>query len=113
MDESKKVIEPKDVEIISMNEENSDIQGIATILEGVVTPFAKAQEASEKEATKRTTILAKVAEKLIYAVVLIVVCVLILAAYSLSLEQNQLAEKIVIALLAFLGGLGAGRVLNK
>lgn len=103
----------QDGELISKGDEKLDAREFAAVLEPLITPFTKAQEVSEKEATYRTTILAKLAEKAIYALVGVVILIIALAAYALSLGEIQLVEKIVIALLAFLGGLGAGRATNR
>ena len=45
------------------NVPQDELAGISSILEGVMTPFAKAQEVTDQEATKRTGILACVADK--------------------------------------------------
>jgi len=114
MEEQKEIdSNTKEGEVIPKSTSEEEFKGIASVLEGVVAPFAKAQEISEQEATKRTTILASVASKIIYALVGIAAVALILAGYALSNGNEDFAEKIVIALFAFLGGLGAGKASSK
>ncbi|WP_045856512.1 hypothetical protein [Teredinibacter purpureus] len=103
----------KEGEVITKEQSASELDAIGALLEGVVTPFAQAQETSEKEATKRAGILAGVANKAIYALFGISALILALSAYALSQGSEGLAEKMVIALLAFFGGLGAGKAANK
>jgi hypothetical protein len=105
--------ETKEGDVITKDQSTSELEGISALLQGVVTPFAKAQEVSEQEATKRANIFAGVANKAIYALFGIAVLVLILSGYALSQGSEVMAEKMVIALLAFFGGLGAGKASGK
>ena len=100
-------------EVVTKESSAAEIEGIASLLQGVVTPFAKAQEVSQQEATKRADILASVANKGIIAISVVAICIIFLSGYAISKGDSSLAEKMVIALLAFFGGIGAGKVTNK
>ncbi|MCF6339050.1 MAG: hypothetical protein L3J84_14080 [Gammaproteobacteria bacterium] len=105
--------EVKDGELLDEGHESYEIESIINLLKGVTEPLAKGQEVAEKEATKRAEIQAGVATKIIYGVILVAVLIVGLAAIALWKENSNLAEKLVIALLAFLGGLGAGKAASK
>lgn len=111
MEESKKEI--PNAEVVYKDANSNEINDIGALIQGVVTPFSQAQETSQKESTKRAEILAGVANKAIYALFGIAALILTLAGYAVSQGNDALAEKLVIALLAFLGGLGAGKAVNK
>jgi hypothetical protein len=100
-------------DVIAKGEDSESLEGIAQILEGVVTPFAKSQDVAQKEATERTKIFAGIASKLIVALVIISVFVFTLAGISMFYDNGDLAEKIVIGFFAFLGGIGTGRSFPK
>lgn len=111
---SDEVIEKaKEGEVLTKEQSASELDAISTLIQGIVTPFASAQETSEQEATKRANILASVASKAIYALFGVAALVLALSAYALSQGSEAMAEKMVIALLAFFGGLGAGKASSK
>ena len=103
----------KEAQLLTREESEKELEGISAILEGVVTPFAQAQETSEKEATKRASIVATVANRAILALFGIAFMILVLAGYALSQGNESMAEKMVIAMLAFFGGLGAGKASGK
>lgn len=105
--------ETKAGEVITKDQSENELEGITALLQGVVTPFAQAQEVSEQEATKRAGILAGVANRAILALFGVALMVLVLAGYALSQGSEAMAEKMVIALLAFFGGLGAGKASSK
>ncbi|WP_271271137.1 hypothetical protein [Aliamphritea hakodatensis] len=106
-------VEAKQGEVITKEQSASELEAITALLQGVVTPFAKAQEVSEQEATKRAGIIAGVANKAILALFGVAFFVLLLAAYAVSQGNESMAEKMVIALLAFFGGLGAGKATSN
>ena len=105
--------EKKEGDVITKEQSASELEGITALLQGVVMPFAQAQEVSEQEATKRAGILAGVASRAILALFGVAFLVLLLAGYALSQGSEAMAEKMVIALLAFFGGLGAGKASSK
>lgn len=109
----KSEVNSDECEIITKEQSASELEGITALLEGVVTPFAKSQEVSEQEATKRASIMAGVANKAIYALFGVATLILLLAGYAISQGNDAIAEKMVIALLAFFGGLGAGKASSK
>lgn len=100
-------------ELVEKDDAQIEIESITGLLKGITEPLAKGQEIAEKEATKRTEILAGVATKMIYGAILIAVLVVLLAAFAIWKENSDLAEKLVIALFAFLGGMGAGKAVSK
>ena len=112
-DSAKEDLESREAQVLTREDSEKELEGISAILEGVVTPFAQAQETSEKEATKRAGILAAVANRAILALFGVAFMVLVLAGYALSQGNDSMAEKMVIALLAFFGGLGAGKATGK
>jgi len=99
--------------IIAKEEPASDAESVTALIEGIVSPLLKSQETAEQEKTKRTSILAEVANKAIYALIIIAGLILLLAGYALKHGYDSFAETIVIALLAFMGGLGVGKASNK
>lgn len=100
-------------ELVEKDDTQIEIESITGLLKGITEPLAKGQETAEQEATKRTEILAGVATKMIYGAILIAVLVVLLAAFAMWKENSNLAEKLVIALFAFLGGMGAGKTVSK
>ena len=103
----------KEGDVIPKDNTANELEGITALLQGVVTPFAKAQEVSEQEATKRAGIFAGIASKAILALFGVSFFVLLLAGYALSQGSENMAEKMVIALIAFFGGLGARNISGK
>ena len=69
----------KEAQLLTREDSEKELEGISAILEGVVTPFAQAQETSEKEATKRASIVATVANRAILALFGIAFMILVLA----------------------------------
>ena len=94
-------------EVVATPKENVD--GLIAIAQAVVTPYMQVQETAEKEETKRESIRAEVTGKLINRVFYIGLAVLVIAGMALFKGDSRITESIVIALVAFLGGVGFGR----
>lgn len=109
-DDTKKSLEGEVVEKESFEQ---DFQGVTELLRGVVEPLAKAQEVGELEVTKRAELVAGLGTKIVIGIVVVASGALILAGYALENNNSELAEKIVIGLFAFLGGLGLGKFSGK
>ncbi|WP_027714111.1 hypothetical protein [Desulfuromonas sp. TF] len=86
---------------------------ITDLLKGVTEPLAKSQDIAQQEATKRAEILGRVTSKFLMYVFSVAVLVVLLAGMALFKGEVQLTEKIIIALLGFLGGFGFGRGFGK
>lgn len=99
----------KEGEVMPQDSTDDELQNITSAIESITTPIAKAHEISETEASKRTVIFAGVAIKIIYALFGFATLAILLAGYALYNGNEDFAEKIIIALFAFLGGLGAGK----
>lgn len=78
-----------------------------------MAPFAKSQAVVAQEATKQTTILAKELTKRFYVVSGLVLAIIVLAGFALYLGKDAITEKVIIAIVSFLGGLGIGRQTKK
>jgi hypothetical protein len=86
-----------------------EISAISEIIKGAVEPFSKAQEIVAQETTKQTEIISGVKLKMFWGICFIVTCILILAGFALYLDKDGITEKIIIAIVSFLGGLGIGK----
>lgn len=79
------------------------------LVEGIADPLVKGQ----LEETKRTELLVGLYEKLASKLFWIVVLILAIAGLALWKGEPQLTEKVIIALISFIGGLGLGKGLGK
>jgi hypothetical protein len=78
-------------------------------VKGFVEPLAKSQEVAEIEKTKRTQIEANVASAVLrYSFGLAGVLVLV-ATVALFLGKDPFAEKIIFAVIGFVGGFAFGK----
>lgn len=104
------------VEHADLTEHESQLVEISTLAEMVqsaVGPFAEAQKVVAVEATKQTEIIVLAKTKMFWGICGIVAGIIILAGMALFLEKEQITEKIIIAIVSFLGGLGFGRQSGK
>ena len=102
-----------EAEVIPSASADVEFINFTEAMKGLVEPFAKSQETSQIEATKRVEIISKLASRLFLKIFVIGVLVIILAGIALFRGNIQLTEKIIIALFAFLGGMGFGRFISK
>jgi len=100
-------------ELIPKGDAEKETAALTELLRGITDPLAKSQEIAQKEETKRAEIMGKVATRFITYVFGVAVLVVFLAAAALWKGEIQLTEKIVFALLGFLGGFGFGRGISK
>ena len=89
--------------------EQSDVEAFAGLIRSLSEPLANSQVVTAQEATKQTQIMADTARSLFRGLIGIALSVVFLAAAALYSGEVQLTEKIVIALLGFLGGFGVGK----
>ena len=86
---------------------------IRHLLKEIIEYISNAQLEANKQNTKQTEIIAKSTNRFFSGVFIIATMILFLAAIALFQDKDQITEKIIIALLAFLGGLGAAKSINR
>ncbi|APG27076.1 hypothetical protein A7E78_04035 [Syntrophotalea acetylenivorans] len=110
----KQVVESvQEPQVVTQSNSEREAVALTELLKGVTEPLAKSQEIAQKEETKRAEILGKVTSRFLGYIFAVAVLVVLLAAVALFKGEVQLTEKIVIALLGFLGGFGFGRGVGK
>lgn len=102
-------LKEKEDGVVEYHEASSEFVEFAEVMSGITVPLAQAQETSAKEATKQAQILAGTTKVLIVGAYILATLIIGLAAYAMYQGNSSMAEKIVIALLAFLGGFGLGK----
>ena len=90
-----------------------DISSFAEVVQGAVKPFAESQKVVAKETTKQTEIIAKESTKKFWGMYALIALIIVLAGYALFLDKEQITEKVIIAIVSFLGGLGFSKQLTK
>jgi hypothetical protein len=95
------------------NSEVVDMASIGEMFRGVVEPLAEGQKAAAIERTKQTEIISKERTKKFWGACAIAGAVVVIAAIALYLGKDQLTEKILIAIVSFLGGIGFGKNESK
>lgn len=100
-------VSPKSV--IVQGSEPIDVQAIAGLLQGLVQPIAKSQEYAEAEKTRRVQIEANTTTSLLRYSFGLAVVILCIAALALVLDKDQLAEKVIFAVVGFVGGFAFGK----
>ena len=86
-----------------------EVQSIAGLLRGLVEPFAKSQEFAEAEKTKRAQIEASTTTSFLRYSFGLAAVILAIAIAALFLGKDQMAEKIIFAVVGFLGGFAFGK----
>lgn len=86
-----------------------DVQAIAGLLQGLVLPIAKSQEYAEAEKTKRVQIEANTTTSLLRYSFGLAATILAIAVLALVLGKDQLAEKVIFAVVGFVGGFAFGK----
>ena len=90
-----------------------EISALSAMIKEAVTPFAESQSVVAQEATKQTEIVARVRLKMFLGICGLVALIIILAGIALYLGKADITEKVLIAIVSFLGGLGFGKQSGK
>ncbi len=90
-----------------------EMSSLAEMVQGAVEPFAESQKKVAIETTKQTEIIAKEKTKMFWGICFLSALVIILAGIALFLGKDQITEKVIIAVVSFMGGLGFGRHSGK
>lgn len=91
----------------------SDVEAFAGLIKSISEPIANSQVVVAQETTKQTQIIANTTKSLFRGLIGVAFAVVVLAGIALFKGEAQLTEKIVIALLGFLGGFGVGKSSSK
>ncbi len=86
-----------------------EIQAIASLVKGFVEPLAHSQEIAETEKTKRAQIEADVVSTVLRYSFALAAVLVIIAIIALFRGKDQLTEKIVFAVVGFIGGVAFGK----
>lgn len=95
------------------NSELVEVSAVSEIIKGAVEPFAESQKVIAIESTKQTEIIVNAKTKMFWGICGLVTLIIVLAAFALYLDKDQVTEKIIIAIVSFIGGLGFGKQSNK
>jgi len=95
------------------NNELVEVSAVSEIIKGAVEPFAESQKIVAIEGTKQTEIIAKAKTKMFWGICVLAALIIFLAAFALYLDKDQITEKVLIAIVSFLGGLGFGKQVNR
>ena len=95
--------------IVQGGGEPVDIQAVAGLFRGLIEPFAKSQEFAESEKTKRVQIEAATLTSFLRYSFGLAAMILAIAVVALFLGKDQFAEKVVFAVIGFVGGFAFGK----
>lgn len=98
---------------MQQHEDQTQITQIADMVKGAIEPFAQSQSIAAQEGTKQTQILSNERTKMFIGAAILVGMILVIACIALFLNKDAITEKILIAVVSFLGGLGVGRQATK
>jgi len=101
-----------EVQLPPENSEN-EAQLIVAAISSFAQPFAEAQKITAIETTKQTQIAADVTKSVFRGFFFLSVLIIILASVAMLTGKDQMAEKLIFALLGFLGGLGFAKWIQK
>lgn len=90
-----------------------EVEAIAYLFKGLVEPFARSQETAESEKTKRTQIEATTTTSFLRYSFSLATVILAIAAFALYQGKDQLTEKIIFAVVGFIGGFAFGKSAKK
>ena len=113
MSEKEEYPAPVDQEAEQIHPELVDVSVISEIIKGAIEPFAKSQEIVAKETTEQTRIIAKSKTHMFWGLCVLAMSIIIVAGMALYLNKENVTEKIIIALVGILGGLGLSKQVNK
>jgi len=91
------------------NSELVEVSAVSEIIKGAVEPFAESQKIAAIESTKQTEIIVNAKTKMFWGVCVLTGLIILLATYALYLDKDQITEKVIIAIVSFIGGLGIGK----
>lgn len=104
----------KNSEVVEREEpELIDVSSLAEVVQGAVEPFAESQKVVAQETTRQTEIIARETTKKFWGMCFLASLIIALAGCALFLGKEQITEKVLIAIVSFLGGLGFGRQTSK
>ena len=86
-----------------------EVQAIAGLIRGLVEPLARSQEFAESEKTKRVQIEARITSSFLRYSFGLATVILCISVAALFLDKDQLAEKIIFAVVGFIGGFAFGK----
>ena len=86
-----------------------EVQAIASLIKGFIEPLARSQETAETEKTKRVQIEASTARTVLRYSFGLAGFLVVVAIIALFLGKDQLTEKIVFAVIGFIGGFAFGK----
>jgi hypothetical protein len=101
--------EPGEGRAVAADSDNGQVANLAAIIQAAVTPFAQSQETVARETTRQAQIIANSKTVVVKWIGAIAILVLVLAGCALFLGKDQLTEKVIVAILGFLGGVGYGK----
>ncbi|EGQ9892841.1 TPA: hypothetical protein RUZ63_003588 [Vibrio cholerae] len=104
--------EPVKQELIE-KQPHSETEAFAALIKNISTPITESQIIVAKETTRQTEIIAKTTKSLFMGLIGIAFTIVLLAGFALFKGETQLTEKIIIALIGFLGGFGAGKSASR
>ena len=94
-------------------DETVAINALSEMIKGAIEPVTSSQKFVAEERTKQTTIIGGIKLKMFWGIVFLVTLILILAAFAMYLNKDEISEKIIIAIVSFLGGIGIGKQTSK
>lgn len=86
------------------------ISALSEAFKGAITPLAESQKYIAQETTRQTEIISDAKLKMFWGVCVLVTLIIALAAFALYLNKDDITEKVLIAIVSFLGGLGFGKI---
>ncbi|MCG7968581.1 MAG: hypothetical protein JAY63_18495 [Candidatus Thiodiazotropha taylori] len=95
------------------NQPSADAEALAGLVRSISEPIAEAQTIAAKEATKQNEIAAKTNKTVFLGLVAVALSVVLVSVLALYEGQTQLKEKILMALVGFMGGFGVGKVTSR
>ena len=95
------------------NSELVEVSAVSEIIKGAVEPFAESQKVVAVESTKQTEIIVNAKTKMFWGVCGLIALIILLATFALYLGKDQITEKVLIAIVSFIGGLGLGKQSTK
>ncbi|ESP95044.1 hypothetical protein [Pseudoalteromonas luteoviolacea] len=95
------------------NGETVELNDVGKLVEGFLTPYIQGQQLVAAEATKRAEIQAKLIGRGLNYFFGIAFLILAIALFALFTGKDDLGEKIIFAVITFIGGLGLGKSLPK
>ena len=90
-----------------------ELKALGEIARNLVEPFADSQKVSEIEATKRHAQSVAANFKVMVGLFILAALVLGLAYVALAKDNPVLAEKVIFAVVGFLGGLGVSKFIGQ